>query len=263
MKILLIIFLLFNISCVKDRDSLIEDRNSSKKLESKEKTKKRVNSHINLAIDALKKRDYPSAYENLFKAQKIDDQNEKIYNILGLTYLYDGKNSLAIKNLKKAISLRKDYSEAHLHLGIAYGELTQYDNAIKEFKKALNNIFYKTPWNAYTNLGKTYFLTKDYENAIKTLNRSLSKNSAQCIPYDILSEIYSELQNIEESEFNFKEALKYCNNKSFIYKKRALFFLSLKKEKEALNDFENCLKYLSVKDRKLKKECNRYIELIR
>ena len=263
MKILLVIFLLFSISCVKDRTSLIEESETSQSLANKKSIKKRVDSHIDLAINSLKNQNYPIAYEQLFKAKKVDPKNARIYNILGLVYLYDDKHDLAVKNLKKAISLKKNYSEAHVHLGITYGELEKYDLAIKEFKKAVSNIFYKTPWKAYTNLGRTYFLMKDYKNAIKIFNKSLSKNSYQCIPYELLGEIYGDIENIEEAKYNYKESLKYCKGQSLIHKKLGMLFLKEKKEQEALKEFELCLENITQKQRLLSKECDRYIKLIR
>jgi len=174
---------------------------------------KRVKSYINLAINGIKTRNYPQAYENLFKAEKLEPDNKEVQNLLGLTYMYDDKTDKAIASFKKALEIDPKYSEAHNHIGIIYSENGNYDKAIKHFKKALDNLLYKTPWITYTNLGRVYMLKGDKKLAIKNLNLSLSKNSRQCIPYELLGEIYKNDKNYDEAINSYEGALKYCKDK--------------------------------------------------
>lgn len=263
----LLIFLLLSsflfISCVKDRSTLIDKAKTPEEIKNKENKEKRVNSYINLAANALRNKNYPVSYENLFKAIKLDSENKDLHNLLGLTYLYDGKEDRAIKSFKRAIKIDNNYSEAHNHLGIVYSEKEEFDKAVKEFKKALDNLTYKTPWIAYTNLGKTYVLMGKEKKAIKALDRSLSKNSRQCVPYQLLGEIYTANKNFDNAEISYLNTVKYCKNKAYEYFNLGFLYLEYKKYKKSRTNLETCVKEAKIiSDTRLVDKCKHYINLL-
>jgi len=263
----LLIFLLLSstifISCVKDRETLIERAKTPEELKAEKNKEKKIKSYKNLAMESIREKNYPEAYENLFKAVKIAPGDKELHNLLGLTYLYDGKEERAVKEFKKAIEIDGNYSEAHNHLGIVYSEKEEFKKAEKEFKKALDNLTYKTPWIAYTNLGRVYLLSGKFQKAIKTFKRSLSKNSRQCIPYQSLAELYRKENNFENAEINYLSAIKYCLNPEEIEKDLALMYIQNKKYVKAKEELEKCIKGAKLKSkRKLLENCKHYMNLL-
>lgn len=263
---LLIFLLLFSflfIGCVKDRSTLIDKPKTSQELEAEGNKKKRVDSYINLAINAIRRKNYPVAYENLFKAIKLDSENKDLHNLLGLTYLYDGKEDRAIKSFKRAIEIDSTYSEAYNHLGIVYSEKEEFDKAVIQFNKALDNLTYKTPWIAYTNLGKAYIIMGKEKKAVKALTRSLSKNSRQCIPYQLLGKIYSSHNDFDNAELNYQNTLKYCNDKAHEYFNLGLLYMQYKKYKDSKESLNLCVKEAQINSNKrLVNKCKHYINLL-
>ena len=263
LSIILLLTSFIFISCVKDKSVLIDRAKTTDELAKETNKEKRVKSYINLAINGIKTRNYPQAYENLFKAEKLEPDNKEVQNLLGLTYMYDDKTDKAIASFKKALEIDPKYSEAHNHIGIIYSENGNYDKAIKHFKKALDNLLYKTPWITYTNLGRVYMLKGDKKLAIKNLNLSLSKNSRQCIPYELLGEIYKNDKNYDEAINSYEGALKYCKDKGEAHFNLGVVYMQSKDYKNAEQEFKECLKEAKLtNNKKLVNTCNRYMNLL-
>jgi len=260
---LLLFSLFFTSACVKDKSTLIDSPRTTSDLNEEAKIKKRVDSYMNLAVNALRKQNYPLAYENLFKALKLNDSDKDLHNLIGLTYLYDGKEARAIKSFKNAIKIDPKYSEAHNHLGIVYSEIEEYKSAIKHFKKALDNLTYKTPWIAYTNLGRAYMLNGDSNKAIKAIQKSLSKNTRQCVPYQILGKFNKNNKNYYDAKINYENAIKYCKIKEIEHLNLGVVFLTNKKYQESKKQLDLCVEIAKTNSNtRVVDECKRYLNLL-
>jgi len=115
------------------------------------------------------------------------DSPAKIYVEMGVAYMRDNQDAVALKKLRRAIEVDPDYPDAHNVLGILYERLGEtdlaakhynraaaldprdpfirnargsffckrgdYPQALQEFDLALGNPLYPTPWVALTNAG--------------------------------------------------------------------------------------------------------------
>ena len=115
------------------------------------------------------------------------DSPAKIYVEMGIAYMRDGQDAVALKKLKKAIEVDSENAEAYNVIAILYERLGEvglaeenynraaklaprdpyirnargsffckrdrYDDAEKEFQLALANPLYPTPWVALSNAG--------------------------------------------------------------------------------------------------------------
>ncbi|MBN2695744.1 tetratricopeptide repeat protein [bacterium] len=258
-----IFIIIFLFSCIDDQSVLIDTGEKSDKIEDKEQREKLVSSYMSLATEALYKRSFPAAYDNLFKAEKVDSKNGDVQNLLGLIYFYDGNIEEAELKFKNATQLKENFSEAYNHLGIVYSEQKEYQKAIEAFKKATSNLLYKTPWIAYTNLGQVYIELKNYEEAEKVLLLSLRKNHKQCQAHSLLGDIYRAQSNFENSKKHYDEFLKLCPNVANIHLKIGTLMIQLKKNDEASNEFKSCVKLSSEQgNQQLLKECRDYLNLL-
>ncbi len=120
---------------------------------------------INRAIAYQKINEFSKAEKDLLKALKISKNKEYIYNVLGVLYMKQNKNDMAIKffkksntsesyvnialiywkennigdvykNLSYAIAIDPQNGYAHLYLGIFFKQLGKKEQAKKEFEKA-------------------------------------------------------------------------------------------------------------------------------
>ena len=56
---------------------------------------------------------------------------------LGIEYMREGNNEIALERLEKALTVDPNYVDAHNALGLLYSQLREYDLAEKSFKSAL------------------------------------------------------------------------------------------------------------------------------
>ncbi|MBA7497165.1 Photosystem I assembly protein Ycf3 [subsurface metagenome] len=83
----------------------------------------------------------------------------------GVDYGLKGMYDEAIAEYKRAIEINPNYAEAHGNLGVAYAAKGMYDEAIAEYKRAIGiNPNYA---EAHNNLAVAYYYKEDYSLAIK------------------------------------------------------------------------------------------------
>ena len=83
---------------------------------------------------------------------------------MGFILYTQNKYSEAIKELNKAIELKKDYAEAFLNLGMVYLNLKKYQGAIKFFDQSL--VHDKKLTSVYYYLGECYKNINDIDKAL-------------------------------------------------------------------------------------------------
>lgn len=134
--------------------------------------------------------------------------NEPKYRVeLGYTHFLKGDNDQAIKQLKIALDLDKNYYDAYLNLGIVYNEITQYNDALKMAEKTTE--IAPRDYKGHLLKGTVFRKLKIYDKALDTLSLA---NTLMPGNTDIIYEIgrLSEDQgNQKEAEELYKEALNY------------------------------------------------------
>lgn len=129
--------------------------------------------HFKLGIAYLKRKDLNRAYIEFQEAIRLDPLHKESLNYLGYVSHLFKKYDESISYYKRAIAVSPDYSDAINNLGVVYVDTGEIDKAIDSFQKALANPLYRTPEQAFSNLGYAYYRSGDYESAEKALNNAL------------------------------------------------------------------------------------------
>ena len=123
-------------------------------------------------------------------AGKLQDPTAAKYNAAGLELIRSGKFEEAVDSYKKAIKLKKDYSEAHFNLGDAYFLAEQYKKAVEAYKQAVR---YQPDFiTAHNNLGTAYYRLGEYKKAIESYKQSIRLYPKQSMVYYNLGGVYAE-----------------------------------------------------------------------
>lgn len=155
-----------------------------------------------LGTTYLQLKKYDDAINNLEFSIKLNPNFPNTYNNLGIALAEKQKYSDALTNYDKAINLKKDYAEAYLNKGISLNKLKRYDEAIKHFK-FLIKINPSDP-KVHNNLGNVYKNLRDYNNAIISYDRAISI-------YENYFEAISNKSDVLHSLKKYNEALILLN----------------------------------------------------
>jgi tetratricopeptide (TPR) repeat protein len=110
----------------------------------------------------------------------------------------------AITDYKKAVQLDKKNVESWTAMGISYHYLKQYDNATKSYLEAIKaDSSYAM---AYNNLAQIYRERKENDKALQYLELAVQKDPNYIKAYFSLGEVYAEIGNKEKACYNFKRA---------------------------------------------------------
>ncbi|MDA8427888.1 MAG: tetratricopeptide repeat protein [Geobacteraceae bacterium] len=98
------------------------------------------NASINLGLAYLGNGEYSKALEELGSAAALNPRNPIIHVSLGRVWFAMDKTEQAIGEYKKALDIYKDYGDAHYYLGLAYLKLNNVAAARASFKEAVRVI---------------------------------------------------------------------------------------------------------------------------
>ncbi len=135
---------------------------------------------------------YTLALKNLLEAYETLSDDPYLNNSLGLVYLAKEQYPLAENHFKKALVLKKDYTDAKNNLGATYLKQEKWSLAIDCFEDVTKSLVYSNPEIPYSNLGWAYLHQKKYEKAGFYFNKSLQINPGFLISIHGLASIYLE-----------------------------------------------------------------------
>ena len=108
----------------------------------------------------------------LQKAAELDPNNPDIEHELALVYGNLEEYDLALRHYKKAIELKPNFSDAFNNMGTLYSKMKEWDKALECFQRAVSDVLYKTPHFAYHNMGLVYYYKGDYLKAIECYQKA-------------------------------------------------------------------------------------------
>jgi DNA-binding winged helix-turn-helix (wHTH) protein len=168
------------------------------------------------------------------------------YNNRGLELQQQGQIQAAIEHYQRALSLKRNYPEAHYNLGDAYEEIPNYDRALEEYQRAIDTdvSFYE----AYNNLSRLYILRKhDYGAAMRLLDRALSLKPLEPSVRYSLYKNYGwanlELHQLGQAEQNLKFAVALDANRGAAHCLLAKVLNLQSRGTEEWSEWDACVAY--------------------
>jgi type IV pilus biogenesis/stability protein PilW len=155
---------------------------------------------MRMGVTYLEQGNLPMAMRELHRASGLDPDNPEVDMILGLAYRARGDREKAEEYLRKAIGKKDDYAEARNNLGIVLADRRAWDEAIREFEAAAENVQYQTPERAIYNEAEAYRGKGDKAKAEEQYRRALATNERYAPAYTALSSLLSEAGRSGESE---------------------------------------------------------------
>lgn len=147
----------------------------------------------------------------------------------------------AIDLLKQSIEIWPFSENSLKQLGLIYAELGHYEKAIS-FYENLRKQFYDDP-NITESLAIVYQIQGDYESAIREYVRLIEIDPTSHKGYVALSQIYKQLENIDEALDILEGAIKIVNDLKPIHMERVRLYQGKQMYAEARNVLEEILRF--------------------
>ncbi len=118
------------------------------------KDRRSADIHHDLGVEALRAGRFPDALRELDAALAVDEGFPEAHRARAQVLQFGfGKLDEAEREYRRAVALRPAFSEAHNELGQLLAVTGRFDEAIREFDVALENMLYKEPFMARCNKG--------------------------------------------------------------------------------------------------------------
>jgi adenylate cyclase len=147
------------------------------------------------------------AAEAIQKALTLDESDYRIHIVLSNLYVMQGKHDEAISSAQRALELCPGGSMAHAVLGTALRYACRFSEAVQFREQAIKLDPYPTALD-YRNLALAYSKVGRYEDAITEYKKALQANSNDWGTYFGLVEAYTRLNRKAEARNAAEELLK-------------------------------------------------------
>ena len=148
--------------------------------------------HYLLGSSALAENNPTEALKEFLLAEKEAPNDAEIQASLAQAYMQKKAFDLAEKHFLKAIDLSDGSPHYQNNLGALYLTMERYDDAIKSFRMAAENLLFATPETAWTGVGLAYFKKQDYAAAEQNYLKALDFNPRFARAHFRLGELYYE-----------------------------------------------------------------------
>lgn len=177
---------------------------------------------------------YAQSKLDLDSSKKIDSTYYKLYYYYGKLYLFEGNYVLALKYSNDAIAINKQDAAVFDQRGVIKGLMKNFKGAIADENEAIKLDSTKEIY--FTDRGFTKTQQKQYREAILDYNKSIQIQPNQKA-YANRGLAYSLIGEHLKAVDDYTKSLA-INAEDFItYYYRGVSYKSLKKNKEACNDF--------------------------
>lgn len=132
--------------------------------------------------------------------------NDKLFFLLGTTFLQLKNYNKAVNYLNISINLNEKFADSYNNIGIALAELKQYSKAIFNYDKAI-----KLKGNyidAYLNKGISLNKLKKFDEAIKITEIVIKLNPLNAKAFNNLGNIFQNINKKKESVKAYNKAIK-------------------------------------------------------
>ncbi len=207
-----------------------------------------------IARDLWLNRSQPrEALDHVLGAIELDDENADASHLAALIYLdfcrqsaNDCRLEEAERHARDALKAKPDFREARNTLGVVLIHRKQYPDAVEVLQPLTEDILYRTPENAWGNIGWAYLEQGDLPAAVGALSRSVAAQPDFCVGHYRLGVAEERLGHRESAIAAFTQALSVadgrCQGLQEAYAGRARLLFALNRAEEAERDLQTCVR---------------------
>jgi Tfp pilus assembly protein PilF len=209
---------------------------------SAEQRRRGAEAHHDLAVAALRGGRAQEALREYDEALALRENFPEVYLGRGLVYEFGfGKLVEAERDYRRALALKADYPEAHNDLGQLLAKTGRYDEALREFDTALEDIMYREPYVARCNKGMALTRMGKKEEGRAELKSCVAASPRYCFGRRELGSLYLSEGRTKDALEQFAAYADVCKVAD-AYRRLAQAKMKLGDVAGARTAFEECAK---------------------
>lgn len=146
-------------------------------------------------------------YKNALEKVRQNPNSAANHVELGWSLFQKGQYNDALAEYKKAIDLDDKNYRAYYDLGLAYRQVEKYDLAISSLQKALE--IAPKSFEAHYDLGLVYQHNGKLEQALQELQLAYKLNPGSTEIIYSMGQVYEKMNNIAEAKYQYQSALEF------------------------------------------------------
>ncbi len=170
--------------------------------------RRRARIRLELAAGYYQQRNYSVALDELRQALTIDPDYGAAFGMLGLVYMELKENDLADQSFRKALTLMPGNPELNNNYGWFLCRTGRQEQSLPYFEKAASDPLYQTPARPLYNAGICMRQTEDEEKALAYLHRAFQVDPSNAVTLYNLADIYLARKDAERAHFYSQRLLK-------------------------------------------------------
>lgn len=191
--------------------------------------------------------------DHVLKAIQLDEENAEAAHLAALIYLdFCRKDAAecrlpeAERQARTALDLKQDFREARNTLGVILIHEKRYADAVAVLTPLTEDILYRTPENAWGNIGWAYLEQGALPQAVTALKRSVAAQPDFCVGHYRLGVALERQGNaaaaLESYTLSLSAGAGRCQGLQEAYAGRARLLLGMKRVEEARADLQTCVR---------------------
>ena len=163
-----------------------------------------------------------------------------LHNNLGMVYGELGRYQDAVEALKRAIRIQPDLAEVHYNLGNAYQRLGRYQDAVEPYKQALR---IKPDYaEVYDNLGAAYGKLGRWQDAIEAYKQAIKIKPDYADAHYNFGNAYGKLGRWQEAIESYKQAIRIKPDLVEAHYNLGVVYSSLGRSQEAVESYKQAIR---------------------
>ncbi len=158
----------------------------------------------------IRNSDWKNNYNLWLSMVKSSPDSPKAHYALGDIYYKEGNYDQALEEFKKALELNQNFAEIYNNVGLIYEQKGLYNEALREYEKALKMscIFDNTYIHIHNNMGNAYTRMNLYNKAILQYKKALELNPNYPQAHFNLGVIYHKQGRFDEATKEYEKVVK-------------------------------------------------------
>lgn len=151
----------------------------------------------------------------------------------------ESKNTAeAIRCFSEAIRLKPEYAEVYNNRGVAYSEINDYNNAIKDYTRSIR-LKNPEPHLPYNNRGLARRAQRDFKRAIIDFTKAIKLKPNLAEAYYNRANAYRDMGNLDSAIIDYTNAIRYKPDYANAYFDRALTYQIQGNAELAMKDYQD------------------------